>query len=101
MKRVSVALLHCTSLLLFCALCLSCGRRSASLSSQQQPPVFPNYAGVTVPCNIAPLNLCVSGSAHQMRVIWRMDGKDLLVAEGTDHTDIALSEWQSFLLEAK
>lgn len=101
MKRVSVALLHCTSLLLFCALCLSCGRRSASLSSQQQPPVFPDYAGVTVPCNIAPLNLCVSGSAHHMRVIWRMDGKDLLVAEGTDHTDIALSEWQGFLLKAK
>lgn len=52
-----------TSLALTLLLVVSCGRKvSVSETSEDTPEIFPDYAGVTVPVNIAPLNFSYVGS---------------------------------------
>ena len=52
-----------TSLALTLLLVASCGRKvSVSETSEDTPEIFPDYAGVTVPVNIAPLNFSYVGS---------------------------------------
>ena len=59
MKNFSLSLLF--SLLLLC----SCGGwREAGGSSSDVPPIFPDYVGVTVPANIAPLNFEIADASH-------------------------------------
>ena len=44
------------------ALCLACGRSTRSDGTLEGlPPIWPDYAGVTVPCNIAPLDFSYLG----------------------------------------
>ena len=44
--------------MLLALLMVACGRESTISYSQfsAQPPMSPNYADITIPCNIAPLN---------------------------------------------
>ena len=44
--------------MLLALLMVACGRESTIGYSQRSgyPPMFPNYADITIPCNIAPLN---------------------------------------------
>ena len=53
----------------------------------QQPPIFPDYIGVTIPVGIAPLNFSVMGGAERVDVVVRGSLKGELHANG---------EWASF-----
>jgi hypothetical protein len=38
------------------ALCVACGRKCVEVSTNSASPIYPDYMGVTVPVNVAPLN---------------------------------------------
>lgn len=48
-------------LALSCCAAISCTSHITAQESGQMPPIFPDYAGVTIPANIAPLNFSLIG----------------------------------------
>lgn len=42
--------------MLLAFLCMACGREVVEVSTNTDSVIYPDYVGVTVPCNIAPLN---------------------------------------------
>lgn len=84
------------------ALLLSCGGGGgdAARSVDAVPPIFPDYTGVTVPCNIAPLNFKIRG-AERLRAEFAFGGEVCLVAEGRKGAiDIPLKKWRALLAAA-
>lgn len=76
-----------------------CAERPRNVTeSGQQPVIFPDYQGVTIPVNIAPLNFEVAG-AQKIEVEFRKGETSLLVCRGEGKIDIPLRKWHS-LLEA-
>ena len=75
-----------------------CSRwKEAKVSLEEQPAIFPDYIGVTVPCNIAPLNFMIEGAEH-IQAEFTIDGTSALRATGKDGVvDINLKEWQNLL----
>jgi len=62
-----------------------------------QPPVFPDYKDVTVPCNIAPLNFMVEGT-DRIQVVITIDGEEGLKVAGKDGViSIPLKKWRGLL----
>ena len=85
--------------ILVSAALLSCGRGAgdAARAIDDAPPIYPDYAGVTVPCNIAPLNFKIRG-AERIRAEFAFDGAVCLVAEGRKGAiDIPLKKWRALL----
>lgn len=91
MRRICLLLLACTL--------VACSRRQAQETTDEQPPIFPDYRGVTVPCNIAPLNFGVDCATHMQVVLQR--GKDICVeVSGDDYVDIPQKDWRKLTAEA-
>ena len=65
---------------LFTFLLLSCGPQLPEdyASSDRQPDIYPDYKGVTVPVNMAPLTFEMSHEAEQMVARLTADGEELL-----------------------
>ena len=62
-SRISVL---ATALMLAC----SCNSwKEAASTSEEMPPIFPDYTDVTVPANIAPLNFMVEDADHIQAVL--------------------------------
>jgi hypothetical protein len=60
------------------------------------PPAFPDYNGVTVPVNIAPLNFKLTLPAE--RVIARFEGRNgVLQIQGKGKIEIPVSKWHNLL----
>ena len=61
-------------ILLLALLMVACGRESTIGYSQRSgyPPMFPNYADITIPCNIAPLNFEID-SVESIEVLVKGD----------------------------
>ena len=57
------------------------------------PPIFPDYKGVTVPSNIAPLNFEVKG-ANRIQAIFKA-GKEELRVDGDRFLDIDIDRWRT------
>lgn len=69
-------------------------------ASDEFPAIFPDYAGVTIPCNIAPMNFMVEG-ARKIQAEFSVNGASLLRVIGKDGVlDIPMKEWKSVLSEA-
>lgn len=69
--------------------------------SDSQPLIFPDYSGVTVPCNIAPMNFMVEGAGH-IQAVYSVDGKDVLKVSGRDGIlDVGLKEWRALLKDSE
>ena len=69
--------------------------------SQEKPTIFPDYEGVTVPSNIAPMNFSVMG-ADCVKAAFSIDGALKLEVKGRRGlVDIPLKEWRELLSEAK
>lgn len=79
----------------------SCGAsRTAKEHVDTLPSVFPDYVGVTVPYNIAPLNFKVPSALHvQARV--SVEGGEEWVVEGDSCVDFPMKKWKTLLLSAK
>ena len=91
-----------TTLLLTVCISLSgCSRiRKAARTADVQPDIFPDYIGVTVPVNIAPLNFMMEGVEH-IQAVFRIDGKEQTVVCGNEGVvDIPLDEWRDMMSKA-
>lgn len=62
--------------------------------------ISPDYAGVTVPCNIAPLNFEIEGDAEQSMAVFQVDGQDALCVRGPI-VRIGQKGWRRMLDQAK
>ncbi len=91
MKSIFLSLLA-ASLLPACA-----GRGEASASSEELPPIFPDYVGVTVPRTIAPLNFLVEGAEALRATILDASGREALRVEGDGDIRWPLDRWQELL----
>ena len=59
---------------------------------QQLPPIFPDYAGVTIPAEIAPLNFNCYGESQTMDVVVRGEKGGEIHVNGCD-ADFDVDEW--------
>ncbi len=80
------------------ALLFSCrGGGEAHGRADVPPPIFPDYAGVTVPCNIAPLNFKIHG-ASRIRAEFASAGVRRFSVEGRRGViDIPAKKWRELL----
>lgn len=84
---------------LFClpmlaVLLASCGGwQQPAKVKNQLPEIFPDYTGVTVPCNIAPLNFEIAG-AERIQALFSA-GDETVKVVGDDYVDIAASDWET------
>ena len=65
------------------------------ITEQTPPPIYPDYSGVTIPVNIAPLNFMVSG-ASRLRVNLSIDELSIDL-KGTGRIRIPLRKWRTLL----
>ncbi|MBO4891034.1 MAG: hypothetical protein J5502_00345, partial [Prevotella sp.] len=92
-KILSILLL---SLLLIASACtetVSDARQEAS-----QPQIYPDYLGVTIPVNIAPLNFCMADEQAQCidAVITDRHGHSLH-SQGGEAVDFDIDDWHTLL----
>ncbi len=63
--------------------------------SGQEPPIYPDYVGVTVPVNIAPLNFMIEG-ASRIQASFIHEGNVLMDIAGNDGVlEIPIEKWRS------
>ena len=60
------------------------------------PPIFPDYAEVTVPVGIAPLNFCSAGEAERLDVVLKGDNGGEMHVQGA-YADFDADEWHRLL----
>ena len=63
-----------------------------------QPQIYPDYLGVTIPVNIAPLNFCMADETAQLvdAVVTDSHGHSLH-SQGKESTDFDLDDWRTLL----
>lgn len=72
----------------------SCGGwQQPAKVKNQLPEIFPDYTGVTVPCNIAPLNFEIAG-AERIQALFSA-GDETFKVVGDDYVDIDASDWET------
>ncbi|MDR2562623.1 MAG: hypothetical protein LBC98_01625 [Prevotellaceae bacterium] len=64
--------------------------------SSEYPSIFPDYTGVTVPVNIAPLNFRASDKSR-IRVEFRRRGEIVIACTGDPAIDLPLKKWRELL----
>lgn len=66
------------------------------------PSIFPDYTGILIPPNIAPLNFKIdeSGSQFEVRIYTNKD-KPLVVRSGNPSISIPMGKWKKLLQEGK
>ena len=84
--------------LIQCVLFTGCLKWEAtSSSSDSLPPVFPDYTGVTVPSNIAPLNFMVE-DAEKIQAVFSLEGRELAKEIGKKGIlSVDPEDWRSIL----
>lgn len=65
------------------------------------PPIYPDYIGVTIPCNIAPLNFGIldtdsTDRADHMQVTLKGSTGEPIIVEG-EYADFPIDRWQQLL----
>ncbi|MDO4462607.1 MAG: hypothetical protein Q4C30_09000 [Bacteroidia bacterium] len=89
------------SLLLF--FCLSSCTESIQNASQinSLPNIYPDYAGVTIPVNIAPLNFSVVDSGvSRIDVRISNSSNSQIHSQGSQYSNINISDWQNILSQS-
>lgn len=98
MNRVSnIAFL----LILISFLCGCSDHSKAGASSQEEPSVFPDYKGVTVPFNIAPLNFMVEDADMVIAEFRGQDSGTMKVRGRDGILDIPQKKWKAMLERSK
>lgn len=78
---------------------LACGSHPEGVKDKvdAMPPIFPDYVGVTVPVNIAPLNFMIEGVEH-LEAVFMRDGAELLAVKSRKGVvDIPIAKWRDML----
>ncbi len=88
----------CGILLLMC----SCSVwKEPSACAEQLPPIFPDYADVTIPCNIAPMNFMVEDASH-IQAEFSHGDESILKVIGKDETIcIPQKDWKRLISRSK
>jgi hypothetical protein len=89
MKRLSLAGI-------FCLLITACAPSPEILSVNELPPIYPDYANVTIPCNIAPLNFLLRNHPGEVEVHIKGSLSDMLI-KGGHKVRFPLKKWRSLL----
>lgn len=74
------------------------GRRTPVASLDETPLIFPDYKGVTIPKNIAPLNFSIDGATHVQATL--SVGDESVEVAGKQHVEIDEGQWRSLIDEA-
>ncbi|MDR1645853.1 MAG: hypothetical protein LBS05_08550 [Tannerellaceae bacterium] len=86
-------------LILAALLAWACGRPAEDVSlSDEQPPLYPDYAGVTIPCNIAPLNFLLRNRPEAVDVLLKGASAELRLRTGYK-VCFPPKKWRAFLNE--
>ena len=70
--------------------------KEAKAESKDYPAIFPDYTGVTVPCNIAPLNFSVP-EAREIKAVVEADGNELARLQGGSCVKFPEKDWKEWL----
>ena len=62
-------------------------------------PIYPDYKGVTIPCNIAPINFSVADSIQADALLISANGDTLTVEISDGCVDIPIKRWRQFLAD--
>ena len=68
--------------------------------SDDYPDIYPDYVGVTVPCNIAPLNFMLRDSCEALFVTAAADGFEIKSHRRGNEAIFSLKEWRKLLERA-
>ncbi|MBR1927944.1 MAG: PD40 domain-containing protein [Bacteroidales bacterium] len=74
----------------------ACSGRAVRLHSEEAPPIYPDYVGVTVPANIAPLNFMLSGrmSGRKVSAVFSSGQVSCRVVSGRGVVRIPMKAWK-------
>lgn len=76
------------------------GMKEPAEQASSLPTIFPDYCGVTIPLNIAPLNFMLENAEH-VQARFLVDGKEMLAVAGEDGVvDVPESDWHQLLTTA-
>ena len=68
--------------------------------SDEGPGIFPDYSGVTVPANIAPMNFMVEGAAG-IQAVFYVGDREVTRVRGQEVVSVPLKKWKEILASAK
>lgn len=84
--------------MVFCAGCAE--MPSVYENAERLPSIFPDYAGVTIPVNIAPLNFYLTDSCERAKVCFYIGEKEKFSKESSDEFIFSVEQWRALLEEA-
>lgn len=88
-----------TAAILLSGLCVACGEGIVSVSTNPDSVIYPDYMGVTVPVNIAPLNFhYTSADIRKARTLVRF--KDLSIDFTSKEVVWDIQQWKNLLASA-
>ena len=64
------------------------------------PPMYPDYADVTIPCNIAPLNFLLRGDFEGVEAIATVEGHSIQTNSSDNTVCFDIDEWKDLLAHA-
>lgn len=89
--------IHILSLFAFCS-CAEMPHDARSVDSL--PPLYPDYVGVTIPYNIAPLDFDLADASTDVCYVYSF-GQDSIVVSGSNgHVSLDADEWSSLVSRA-
>jgi hypothetical protein len=75
---------------------------SKSKKIDQNAIIYPDYAGITIPCNIAPLNFVVKEPADKYVAVYSISGKEMFrLSSGDGVISVPSGKWETLKREAK
>ena len=104
MKRNHSFIFILTAML--CVLTNSCNKKaeipSSAVAISEQAAIYPDYKGIVIPPNIAPLNFIVKSEGDEFVALIEGKGKELLASSGCDgKIQFDSLEWRNMLLGSK
>ena len=97
--KISISHILISSFLLFFAACTT-ETVSDAMQEKELPQIYPDYLGVTIPVNIAPLNFCmVDETALLIDAIVTDRHGHSLHSQGEESVDFDLDDWHQLLAQ--
>ncbi len=75
---------------------MSCNRPEKVMLNGAFPPIYPDYIGVTIPANVAPLNFLMRNNPEKM-IVSIKGSNDSIVVSGNQKIQIPIKKWKSLL----
>ena len=96
MNRLYMNIYQYFRLLFGLLLFIACERPNNIQLLNEPPPIYPDYTGITIPCNIAPLNFLIRNQSQRIEV--ELKGQFVRVRfMGKNKIQFSESKWKTFL----